>query len=487
MEAEELLGRVADWDQRPGHPSTRLAVALEIAIAEGRVPAGVRLPSERALAEVLDVSRGTVVRTYARLREGGAVHTRRGSGTVVGAEEHRPDRASQLAGTLSSEGSVAALGARDADAIDLRAAAWLGDRRLLRAMSNWDPDDLPDVGDADNGYWPLGLPALRGAIAARLTATGLPSRPDQIIVTNGAQQALDVALTTVAGPQDTVLLAEVTWPGIQELLSVRNMRPVTVPLVDHHHVDQVALVRHLREGRSPAAYLVPTFDNPTGAVMPAPARRLVVEAALEGGTVLIDDLTLSELWLDEPPPPPLGVVLPEAAGQVVTVGSLSKLAWGGLRVGWLRAEGPLLERLGQIKTVLDFGNAIPSQLAALTVMRQLDGLVVDHRAELVRRRAALTADLTELLPSWRFVQPSGGMSVWVDLGGVSGDAFAATAARHGVRVSPARVYHALGTDLGHVRLTLTHDVATTREAVRRLAAAWTDHLARDRGRRIAIV
>jgi DNA-binding transcriptional MocR family regulator len=487
MEAEELLGRVSDWDRRSGHPSTRLAVALETAIADGRVPAGVRLPSERAFAEVLEVSRGTVVRTYARLREVGVVHTRRGSGTVVGSEEQRPDRAAQLAGALSSEGSVAALGVRDADAIDLRAAAWLGDREMLRSMSRWDPADLPDIGGSDNGYWPLGLPALRTAIAGRLSATGLPSRPDQIIVTNGAQQALDVALTTVAGPQDTVVVAEVTWPGIQELLSVRNMRPVTVPLIDHHHVDQVALVRHLREGRSPAAYLVPTFDNPTGAVMPGPARRLVVEAALEGGTVLIDDLTLSELWLDEPPPPPLGVVLPEAAAQVVTVGSLSKLAWGGLRVGWLRAEGPLLERLGQVKTVLDFGNAIPSQLAALTVMRQLDGMVVDHRAELVRRRAALTADLAELLPNWRFVQPSGGMSVWVDLGGVSGDAFAATAARYGVQVSPARVYHALGQDLGHVRLTLTHDVETTREAVRRLAEAWAHHLASDRGRRIAIV
>lgn len=487
MEAVELLGRLGRWDQGPGHPSTRLSVALEAAIADDRVPAGVRLPSERALAEVVEVSRGTVVRTYARLRELGVVHTRRGSGTVVGAEERRSDRAAQLAGALSSEGSLAFLRERQADTIDLRAAAWLGNRGLLRAMSNWEPTDLPDVGDSDNGYWPLGLPALREAIAARMTATGLPSRPEQIIVTNGAQQALDIALTTVAGPQDTVVLAEVTWPGIQELLSVRNMRPVTVPLVDGHHVDQVALLRHLREGRSAAAYLVPTFDNPTGAVMPASARRLVVEAAQEGGTVLIDDLTLSELWLDEPPPPPLAVVLPAAAGQVVTVGSLSKLAWGGLRVGWLRAEGPLLERLGQIKTVIDFGSAIPSQLAALTVMRQLDDLVVEHRAELVRRRAALTADLAEFLPSWRFVQPSGGMSVWVDLGGVSGDAFTTTAERHGVSLSPARVYHALGQDTGHVRLTLTHDVDTTREAVRRLALAWETHLARDRGRRIAIV
>lgn len=188
------------------------------------------------------------------------------------------------------------------------------------------------------------------------------------------------------------------------------------------------------------AYLVPTFGNPTGAVVPAPARRLVLEAALEGGIVLIDDLTRSERWLDEPPPPPLGIVLPDAARQMVSVGSLAKRTWGGLQVGWSRAEGPLLDRPGQIKTVLDFGNGIPSQLAALTVMRQLDALVVDHRAELVRRRAALATDLAELLPSRRFAQPSGGMGLWVDLGDVSGDAFAATAARHGGRVSPARVY-----------------------------------------------
>lgn len=486
MEPDELVARLHGWDTGRGHPSTRLSAALAAAIEDGRVPLGTRLPAERSLASNLGVSRGTVVRAYASLRERDRAYTRQGSGTYAGRSDDRPGRSSQLAGMLSAEGT-GALTERDAGAIDLRLATRLGERDTLQAMRRWQPADLTDVGLDDNGYWPLGLPALRHAIAARLTDHGLPTTPDQLIVTNGAQQALDLVLTTFATHQDTVLIPEVTWPGLVELLAIRGLRPLTIPLAADHQLDQVALVGQLREGRSPLACLVPTFDNPTGAVMPGPTRRLVVEAAREGGTVLVDDLALAELWLDDHPPPPLAAVVPGGAPHVVTVGSLSKLAWGGLRIGWLRAEAPLFDRLARVKTALDLGNSVPSQLAAVSVMRHLDDLVTAHRAELRSRREAMTAALTTHLPSWRFRPPAGGMSVWVDLGGVPGDSFANTAARYGVRLSPGRVYHALGHDTGHVRLPLTHDIDTTNEAIRRLADAWADHLGQRRGRRIALV
>ena len=486
MEPDELVARLHGWDAARGHPSTRLSAALGAAIEDGRVPLGTRLPAERALASNLGVSRGTVVRAYASLRERDQAYTRQGSGTYAGRSNDRPGRSSQLAGMLSTEGT-GALTERDRGAIDLRLATRLGEPDTLQAMRRWQPADLSDVGIDDNGYWPLGLPALREAIAARLTDQGLATRADQLIVTNGAQQALDLVLTTLATHQDTVLLPEVTWPGLVELLAIRGLRPLTIPLAADQQLDQVALLGQLREGRSPLACLVPTFDNPTGVVMPGPTRRLVVEAAREGDTVLVDDLALAELWLDEPPPPPLAAVLPGSSQHVVTVGSLSKLAWGGLRIGWLRAEAPLFDRLARVKTALDLGNSVPSQLAAVGVMRHLDELVTAHRGELRRRRAALTEGLAASLPTWRFTPPAGGMSVWVDLGGVPGDGFATTASRHGVRLSPGRIYHALGHDTGHVRLPLTHDVATTDEAIRRLADAWADHLGQRGGRRVALV
>jgi DNA-binding transcriptional MocR family regulator len=484
----ELLG---DWREGPGRPAEQLASRLTALIATERLPAGVRLPAERRLAEELELSRGTVVRAYARLRDDELVHTRHGSGTIVGRDDHAPGRAAALAGALSTDASVAALvtdvrGGRD-DMIDLRTAAWYGDRRLIETLRSWETSALLDVSAADNGYWPLGLPLLRRQVADRLSAQGLATTPDQIVITNGAQQALDVVLTTMANPGDSVVVAEVTWPGIRELLTIRGQRPAPVPLAADGAIDQVELLRVLREGRSPLAYLVPSFDNPTGVLMPASTRRLVVEAARAGGTTLIDDVTMHELWLDEPPPPPLAATVEGAGAGVLTIGSLSKVAWAGIRLGWIRAEGAMLERLGRGKTVLDFGTSVPSQLAACVVMEQLDDVVAGYRDALrVRRRAVLDA-LAEYVPAWSVTPPKGGLTLWVDLAGVSSDRFVARAAAHGVRLVPGRVYHALGRDTGHIRLTMCHDEETTREAVRRLAGAWEEHLGADEGRRIALV
>lgn len=488
MDAASLALALGDWSRGPGRPAVRLADALAALIHEGRLPPGTGLPSERRLAEAIGVSRGTVVRVLDALREQQLVETRHGAGTVVRGEA---SRGAQLDGSLSLDASVAAL-VTDApvaseDVIDLRTAAWRGERGLLATLRAGTSDDLADIGEADNGYWPLGLPVLRQAIAARLTAQGLATAPEQILVTNGAQQALDVALTTLASPGDEVVVAEVTWPGIRELLAVRGMRPSAVRLDAAGAVDQVELLRTLRSGRAAVGYLVPSFDNPTGVLMPAPVRRLVVEAARDGGTVLIDDVTMHELWIDAPPPPPLAASVPGTGAHVVTVGSLSKVSWAGLRLGWIRAEGPLLDRLGRVKTVLDFGTSLPSQLAALQVMRQLDDLVARYRRELATRRDALLEAVAEQLPDWTVTRPEGGMTLWAHLGGIASDPFVATAARHGVRLVPGRIYHALGHDTGHIRLTLAYDVDTTREAVRRLAAAMDDQLGQRRGRRLALV
>ncbi|MCC5947151.1 MAG: PLP-dependent aminotransferase family protein [Nitriliruptoraceae bacterium] len=491
MDHTTLSSVLAGWSARPGRPAQQLVRAVAGAIEAGTLPAGTHLPAERRLAEALGVSRGTIARAFAQLRDDGLVETRHGAGTVVRAAARDGARGATPIGTLSLDASVATLGAdvgdRQDDGIDLRTAAWRGDANLLDGLRRWTPDALRSIGEGDNGYWPLGLPSLRTAIAERLTAGGLESTPDQIVVTGGAQQALDVVLTTLASPGDEVVVAEVTWPGIRELLAIRGMRPAAARLDPTGAVDQVELLRMLRTGRSPVGYLVPSFDNPTGVLMPAPVRRLVVEAALEAGTVLIDDVTMHELWIDEPPPLPLAAMLPDAGTRVVTVGSLSKISWAGLRLGWLRAEGPLLERLGRVKTALDFGTSVPGQLAGLAVMGELDELVLRYRRELGARRDAALEAIATHLPAWRVSRPAGGMAMWAHLGGVASDPFVEVAARHGVLLVPGRIYHALGHDTGHIRLTLAHDVDTTVEAVRRLAGAYDEYLAVDRGRRVALV
>jgi DNA-binding transcriptional MocR family regulator len=383
MHAPDLLARIGSWDDGEGSVSRRLARAVEAAIADGRLPAGVRLPAERELAGAIGVSRGTVVRAYARLREDGLAATTHGAGTRVGGP--RSDGAIETA--IRADGIVAAVGHRDEDTIDLRVAAWAGDEELAHALAG-EPATQAAAVQRHDGYYPEGLPTLRTALAQRLTGLGLPTDPDQLVVTNGAQQAIDVVLTSIARPGDPVLLEETTWPGLVELLPVRHLRPTTVPLAA---ADHIGLLRALRERRADVAYLIPSFHNPTGLVVPAPVRRLIVEAAASSGTVVIEDLTLAELWIDQPPPPPLAMAVPEAAGQVVTIGSLSKSLWGGLRLGWIRAEGRLLRHLTSVKTVIDLGTGVPSQLAAARALNVADRIVARRRTGLAERRDRVLA------------------------------------------------------------------------------------------------
>lgn len=465
MDATDLLVRLGPWDRGAGHPSTQLARAITTAASEGRLPTGLALPAERQLASTLGVSRGTVARTYARLRETGVAHTRHGAGTTIGSAD---GSARGTGSVLRSDSILAAIGEREPGIIDLRVAAWDGDPSVLAALEPG-PDDLADAVLGHDGYWPLGIPPLREAIAARLSAQGLPTTGDQIIVTNGAQQAIDVVLTTLTRPGDPVAVERTSWPGIFELLVVRHLRSLGVSPVAEDHVP---LLRVLRERHVDLAYLVPTFHNPTGAVLAAPARRLVVEAAAEGGGVVIDDLTQSEMWIDGPPPPPLAATLPGAGSHVVTTGSLSKMLWGGLRTGWIRAEGRLLRELARVKTAFDLGNSVPSQLLAARALAHADDVVAGRRAELRVRRDALVTALAHHLSDWSVSPPAGGMSLLADIGVGAGDRLAAVAGQHGVRIPSARVCSVDGSDVGHVRLTLGRPAGELEQAAQRLAAAW---------------
>lgn len=478
MRATELLTRLPAWHERPGPRSHALADALRDAVSTGAVPTGTRLPAERELAAALEVSRGTVVRAYDRLREAGAAVTRHGSGTVLGGADLRgaERRGAALLEGLPQGSILAGMGEeRRAEVVDLRGAAWPGTAGLPDEAFMRTPAQLEEL-RTDSGYRPLGIPVLRRAIAHHLTAQGLATDASQIIVTTGAQQALDLILTTLCEPGDPVLVEELTFPGLLELLTTRRLRPRPLP-IGRDGVDHLALARALQQRTPPLTYLVPTHHNPTGRTVPAPLRRLIAESVVETGGILVDDASLTEIWLDEPPPPPIAASLPESDAHIITVGSASKWLWGGLRVGWIRASGALLDRLARVKVILDLGTGFESQLTTAALMEREDEVLPLRREALRSRYAALASALTDQLPGWRFQRPSGGLSLWVDLGGAPGDAIAQLAARHGVLVPPARVCAASGRDVGALRLTFAQDEATLRRAVDGLAAAWRDHLA----------
>ena len=149
-------------------------------------------------------------------------------------------------------------------------------------------------------------------------------------------------------------------------------------------------------------YLTPTFQNPTGAVMPGAARKEVARIASELAIPMIDDGTLSEMALDGPTPPLLATYAP--AAPILTIGSLSKLAWPGLRVGWVRAPEPIIERLARLKSANDLGSPLLTQAIAVRLLGAVDQIRLLRRRQLKPRRDLMARLFRESLPDWNFAR-----------------------------------------------------------------------------------
>jgi DNA-binding transcriptional MocR family regulator len=309
----------------------------------------------------------------------------------------------------------------------------------------------------------VGIPELREAIAARLTARGLPSRADEVLVTAGAQHALHLLLTLLAGPGERVLVDAPAYPRTLSAIRTARARAIAVPLTPAGW-DVDAWEGTLAASSPPLAVTVADFHNPTGLVMTAEDRTALARACARAGTLLVVDETFAELRLDGPAlPPPVGAFDPGAA--VVTVGTLSKSAWGGLRVGWIRASRRLVSELASVRASLDMAGPVLDQLLALELLGEWDAVLADRRALLKPRRSAL---LDALPPDWTYRRPRGGMSAWVQLPAPVATRLAGLAGTRGLGVTPGPAFSVDGTFESHLRLPFTLPPDDLREAGARL-------------------
>jgi DNA-binding transcriptional MocR family regulator len=449
-----LVRLLGDW-HGGGTAYPALAAALRALIVEGRLPPHTRLPSERALAAALGVARNTVTAALDLLREQGYLASRRGTGSWVTsppAQEDRPDERLPPAGDVI-----------DLTLANLPAPADLG--VLAAAAATALPREF-----GGHGYEPFGLPAARAAVAAHLSGRGLPTEPAQVLITQGALHAWDLALRTLARPGDRVLVETPTYPGALDAVRAHGCVPVGVP-VGPGGWDLAFMRSALRDARPRLGYLIPDFQNPTGFSASAEQRVAVARAARAAGVPLVSDESLAELWIDGGRRPP-SLAAGDAGTGVLAVGSLSKPVWGGLRTGWVRADRELVRRLALARGSQDVGSPVLDQLLAAEVLARLDTLLPGRRALLRERRDALLGALAAERPAWRAARPSGGMSVWVELPeGTAASALAAHAVEHGVRVAAGARFGAGGGFEQRLRLPFTQPPERLAEAVRRLAAA----------------
>lgn len=467
---DELARVLGDAMSGTGALYRQLATALASAVSGGVLVAGDRLPSERDLARALHVSRATVVAAYDELRGRGVVESRQGSGTRVAAPADRePAAVTRRLQRGLSAAAVRRFDGAPEGLISMRYAVEPGDPRIASALADVVEEDLPALLD-EVGYTPRGLPALRRALADHHTALGLPTTPDEVLVTTGTQQALALVSQLLVERGATVAVESPSWPGCFDTFSATGARMVGVPMDDDGlRVD--ALRDILGAERVSALFVMPTFHNPTGSLMSAVRRREVARIAAERGVPVVEDLAYStSLRPPGPVPPPIGACAPQDA-RVFTLGSLSKALWAGLRVGWVRASAAEIEQLGYLKANADMGTPLLDQAVAARLLPELATLAEDRTTVALERLELATTLLRAHLPDWSWRAPVGGTALWIRLPGHDAAAFAQVALRHGVEVTPGRETDPTGGWDDHLRLPFTFEPALLTEAVRRLAAA----------------
>lgn len=456
LSARRLTQLLGNW-RGHGHSYLELAASIELLVRDGVLAPGAVLPAERPLAEELGISRTTVSACYQRLRETGVALTRQGSGTVI-----RAPRVSGGDAAIDSGNAV----------IDLTRAIpepWAGLPMLAARAMNEHPETFELA-----GYDTLGRAELRERIAARYTERGLPTSAEQIMVTVGAQHAIYLIARTLLARGDRSLIESPSYPHAREALAATGALVADLPVMLDGH-DAELTIETVRRTSPTLSYLIPDHHNPTGLSMPQELRaQIITELSARGGYIIADETT-AELTLRETRqvlPFAASATLPHEQDRVLTVGSLSKTVWGGLRVGWIRAAPEMIARLEVSRRIGDLGTSSWEQVLATLAFEHYDEILRGRTRSLTARHRALATQLGAQLPSWRISQAAGGVCVWVDLGEQRSSALSRECAKAGLQITPGPRFGSPGVFERFLRLPFSASEADLGDAVSVLEAAW---------------
>ncbi len=330
---------------------------------------------------------------------------------------------------------------------------------------------------ATEGYDPL-----RQQLSAFMKTKGVAVDPSGLIVTTGSQQALDLLGKTLISPGDKVIVEGPTFLATIQCFRLYGAQLVSAP-VDANGVDADRLEQLIAEHKPKFVYLIPTFGNPSGAMLSLERRRNVLEMAVKHNTVIVEDDPYGDLYFGEAPPPSIMALSDQVPGSrelLVHCGSLSKVLSPGLRIGWMIAPAELLAKATMCK---QFSDAHTSTFAQATAAQYLKSgrmpATLAHVREVYAGRAQAMGEALqkELGDAITFTQPSGGLFFWAALTGAGGkekdaNAFAKKAIDKGVAFVPGAPFFAEKPDLATLRLSFaTANVDKIREGIARLGQA----------------
>lgn len=470
-------------------------------ILAGRLADGHRLPPERKLAHTLGVNRSTVLAAYRELKVEGLVDAHVGRGTVVtargGAEEAASAEAPLPWRQLFRPGTT-----RDRDPL-LRNVLELTERRDVVSLSAGLPapelfpiprlavvmqEVLSEHGADALLHSPTeGLTVFREALAEHTASRGIRATTAEVLVTSGSQQGLDLVARVLLDPGDAVVVEEPSYFGALEAFRAAQVRLLGVP-VDRDGMRTDVLEKLLARHRPKLIYTLPTFQNPSGAVLSLPRRLHLLELSARHQVPVLEDDSYSDLRYGSEPVPPLAALDP--GEHVLYLSSLSKVLFPGLRLGWLKAPRAVVRQLALAKQAVDLHSSTLGQRLVDRFLRDGDYArhVAASRAEYARRRDAMLEALAELAPdglSW--ARPEGGFYVWCRYpDAVSPARLLAEAARERVSYLPGAACYVEEPGENHLRLNFTFlSPERIREGVSRLvsalASARADSPSRNRG------
>ncbi len=451
VSARILASLVAGWRESASAPAyAALADRIRLLILDGRIPLGTRIPAERDLSAQLGVSRTTITAAYGELRDAGYLDSVRGSGSVARLPARAP---------ISIE--LAHPGYLDFSKAALPAIPLVAEAAKRAAL------DLPAY-LGDSGFDPIGLPVLRAAIADRYTARGLPTEPEQVMVTIGAQHAIALLSRTLLGRGDSALVESPSYPHAYEALKLTGARLVPVSVTTDDGWDEAALEQAFQRTSPAMGYVMPDFHNPTGRSMSAELRERMLALASAQGTTIVGDETMAELVIDRAETP-----LPLAAyGPAVLVGSVGKTLWGGLRVGWIRAERELIQRLTRARSAGDLGTPALEQLIVTRLFEDYDAILDTRREQLRTGREHLEASLALAFPEWSVPHVDGGLTAWINLGAPVSSQLTLAARNEGLLLATGPRFGIDGAFERFLRVPISYPADETDRAVTALVAAW---------------
>lgn len=460
-------------------------------VDEGTLRPGERLPPTRSLARQLGVDRSTVCRAYEELWALGYVQGRQGGYTTVRARVRTARATTRARAPQVDWGRLASPGARAAwerelvlatarprpGVVDFASLAADPDlcpvddfRRAVRCVLAEDGRRLLDYGD------PAGFPPLRATLARRLRAHGIEVSADEVLVTQGAQHGLDLAVRLLCRPGDTVAVEVPTYGQMLALLRLADVRTLDVPLTESG-LDLDVLERRLRRTRPKLLYTVPSFHNPTGTATGQAHRERLLALCESRGVPILEDGFEEDLKYFGRAALPIKSM--DARGLVLYVGTLSKTVFPGLRLGWIAAETDCVRRLAALNRATSLSGNVVTQAAVerFLLAGRYDAYLRRLHATLRRRMVALLRGLAAHVPESRlqWTRPTGGCTVWGRVAGAGPAAEAELvqqAEACGVAVTPGSGFFPGKADGLYVRLSIANaKLQDIEEGCRRLARA----------------